>query len=159
MDKSVFKSFVILSLIVGIIFGVLSPVPILGTVVLLALLFLSAPLVIIYLIMDGKFDLETIKDSIIYGAIAGMFANTSFALTYAIITAIIYVITQYSSNLLLTTMIINSPIWLLIVVILFMGVLTATTNAFSGLATYYVINLIRDIYEKKHNNSNNDFKL
>ena len=159
MDKSVFKSFVILSLIVGIIFGVLSPVPILGTVVLLALLFLSAPLVIIYLIMDGKFDLETIKDSIIYGAIAGMFANISFALTYAIITTIIYVITQYSSNLLLTTMIINSPIWLLIVVILFMGVLTATTNAFSGLATYYAINLIRDIYEKKHNNSNNDFKL
>lgn len=159
MDKSVFKSFVILSLIVGIIFGVLSPVPILGTIVLLALLFLSAPLVMIYLIMDGKFDLETIKDSIVYGAIAGMFANISFAFTYAIITAIIYAITQYSSNLLLTTMIINSPIWLLIVVILFMGVLTATTNAFSGLATYYAINLIRDIYEKKHNNSNNNFKL
>lgn len=158
MDKSVFKSFVILSIIVGIIFGVLSPVPILGTVVLLALLFLSAPLAMIYLIMDGKFDLETIKDSIIYGAISGMFANISFAFTYAIVTAIIYAITQYSSNLLLTTMIINSPVWLLIVVILFMGVLTATTNAFSGVVTYYAINLIRDIYEKKHNN-NSDFKL
>lgn len=44
----------------------------------------------------------------------------------------------------------NSPIWLLVVLILFIGVLTATTNAFSGFLTYYIVNLIRDIYERKH---------
>lgn len=158
MDKSLLKSLTVLSIIVGIIFGILAPVPFLGTIILLAMLFLSAPLVLIYLIMDGKLDLATIKDSIIYGAIIGMFANIFYACIYSIITVVVFMVTKYSSNLLLTTMIINSPIWLLIIVILFMGVLAATTNAFSGLLTYYAINLIRDIYEKKRAKEDN-FKL
>lgn len=151
MDKFVIKNLIILSLVIGAIFGVFSVIPFIDTVVLLALLFLSAPIVIFLLIMAGKLDLTTVKDSIVNGAIIGMSANLTFATLYSIITAVIYLLTKYSSNLILTTMVINSPIWLLIVVILFMGVLTATTNAFSGMLTYYAINFIRDIYEQKHN--------
>lgn len=136
--------------------GLFATVPIVGTVMLITLLFLSAPLILIFLIMDGKLDLETIKDGIIYGAIVGMVSNISFVAIYSIVTVIIYLLTQYSSNLLLTTMIMNSPVWLLFVVIIFMGVLTATTNAFSGFLTYYFINMIRDNYEKKHCIRNDD---
>ena len=49
-------------------------------------------------------------------------------------------------------MIINSPVWLFVTVVIFVGVLSATTNAFSGFMTYYIINFIRDIYEKKSKN-------
>ena len=57
---------------------------------------------------------------------------------------------HYTPNFFLTAMIENSPVWLLGTFIIFLGVLCATTNAFAGFATYYIINLIRDIYENKH---------
>ena len=63
-------------------------------------------------------------------------------------------------NFVLTTMIVNSPLWLLGVFIIFIGVLCATTNAFSGFLTYYVINFIRDVYESEHPQvKDDDFKL
>ena len=40
--------------------------------------------------------------------------------------------------------------WLLAVFMIFIAVVSATVNAFSGLATYYIINYIRDTYEKNH---------
>ena len=51
--------------------------------------------------------------------------------------------------------------WLLICFIIFIGIFNATTNAFSGFATYYVINFIRDMYEKSHprDEQNDDFTI
>lgn len=150
MDKVVIKYTVILSLILGLILGLVAPVPIIGTLALFGLLLLAAPLVIVYLIMDGKPEISSPKDSIITGAIIGFVANISFAIVYSIITAVMSGLFHYSSNLFLTAMIVNSPIWLLLTFIIFLGILCGTTNAFTGFATYYSINLIRDIYEKNH---------
>ena len=71
MDKFIIKTIVVLSLILGAILGLLAPIPFVGMVMLFTALLLAAPLVVIYLIMDGKFDLTTIKDSIITGALIG----------------------------------------------------------------------------------------
>ena len=150
MNKFILKNLIIFSLIAGLIFGILSIIPYIGVVGMFSLLFLTAPCVIFYLILDGKLDLTTVKDSIIYGSVTGFFANITFSFAYAIITAIIYFIFNFTSNFILTTMIIQSPVWLLITFIIFIGVLTATTNAFMGFVTYYILDLIRDIYAKKH---------
>lgn len=150
MSKLVVQQIVILSLILGLILGVLANIPFIGLFMLFALLLLSAPAVIVYLIMDGKLDLTSPKDSIISGALIGFCANISFSIIYSIIIVILFKIFHYTSNFFLTTMIVNSPIWILITFIIFLGVLCATTNSFSGFATYYIINLIRDIYEANH---------
>jgi hypothetical protein len=155
MDRVIIKNIIIVSLILGAILGVLAPIPYVGLFMLLVAMLLAAPIVILFLIMSGKCDLTTTKDSIITGAIVGFSANITFSIAYSLIMVILSLVFHYSSNFFLTAMIINSPIWLTGVFIIFIGVLTATTNAFSAFATYYIINLIRDMYEKSHPNSDN----
>ena len=152
MNRNIFINLLIISLAVGFVLGELAVIPFVSMIALFLMLFLSAPIAIVLLIMLGKLDLTTVKDSIIQGLTAGFFANITFSLGYCISTALIYIIWNYTSNYFLRTMIINSSAWLIFMVIIFIGTLTAVTNAFSGFCLYYIINYIRDYYEEKHRN-------
>lgn len=149
MDRNLFFNLLITSLALGFIFGEIAVIPHVGLVALFLMLFMSAPVALVLLIMLGKLDLTTVKDSIIQGMVAGFFANITFSLGYCITTALIFIIWKYTSNYILSTMIVNSSAWLILMVIIFIGVLTAVTNAFSGFCLYYIINYIRDCYEEK----------
>jgi hypothetical protein len=138
------------SLLLGLISGMLAPIPYVGMVMLIIMLLLTAPIVMVYMIMAGQFDLTSAKNSIITGAISGFSANFSFSFTYAVMMVILSKAFHITTNFFLTAMIVNSPIWLLLVFIIFIGVLFATTNAFSGFMTHYIIDFIRDIYEKNN---------
>ncbi len=150
MDKILVQKIIILSLIVGLILGLLAPVPVVGMIMLFSVLLLASPIVILYMILAGELDLTSPKDSIITGAIIGFSANLTFAVSYSILMVLLAKIFHYTPNFFLTAMITNSPIWLTGTFIIFLGVLCATTNSFTGFATYYIINFIRDVYEKKH---------
>lgn len=150
MDKFIIKNIIMLSLILGAILGLLAPIPYVGGVMLFAVLVLAAPIVVLYLIMDSKLDLTTPKDSIITGALIGFCSDLTFALCYSIVMVILAQGFHYTPNFFLTAMLTHSPVWLVLLFILFLGVLCATTNAFSGFATFYIINFIRDMYEKQH---------
>ena len=139
MNRNIFINLLIISLAVGFVLGELAVIPFVSMIALFLMLFLSAPIAIVLLIMLGKLDLTTVKDSIIQGLTAGFFANITFSLGYCISTALIYIIWKYTSNYFLTTMIINSSAWLIFMVIIFIGTLTAVTNAFSGFCLYYII--------------------
>lgn len=159
MDSMTLKNIICLSLILGVVLGIIACIPYIGVIGLISLFLLSAPLVTIYLIMDSKLELTTIKDSIINGALIGFVTSLSFSAIYAIITVSIDKIFHYTNNLILTTMIENSSIFLFIVAIFFMGIVYATTNAFSGFMTYYTINFIRDLYEKKQQNEEQNDRI
>lgn len=150
MDRVVVKNLIIISAILGVILGTLGAVPYIGIWLFIFAILFSAPVTMVYLIMDSKLDLTTIQNSIITGAITGFCSCIFFSCAYSILTAIIFNFAHYSNNKILTSIIINSPMWLLAVFIIFIAVVSATVNAFSGLATYYIINYIRDMYEKNH---------
>lgn len=154
MDKTIIQTILLLSLILGAILGLLAPIPFIGIVMLITALLLASPLVTVYLIMDGKLDLTTIKDSIITGAAIGFVSNIAFSSVYSIVMAILAKGFNITTNFFLSAMITNSPIWLLAIFIIFIGILSAVTNAFSGFLTYYIINFIRDIYEQRLKNNN-----
>ena len=154
MDTTIILTILLLSLILGAILGLLAPIPFIGIVMLLTALLLASPLVTVYLIMDGKLDLTTIKDSIITGAAIGFVSNIAFSSVYSIVMAILAKGFNITTNFFLSAMITNSPIWLLAIFIIFIGILSAVTNAFSGFLTYYIINFIRDMYEQRLKNNN-----
>ncbi len=160
MDKFLVKDLIIYSLIFGFVVGVLSIVPYIGLWMLFFILLLTAPVVILYMIMAGKLDLTTIKESIIWGAICGFSANITFSFGACLILVLLKVGFNYSPNSFLTTMIINSPLWLTFVCIIFLGTLVATTNAFSGFLTHYILDFVRDSYERKilSNKKDDNFK-
>ncbi len=150
MNKTLVKQIVILSLILGAVLGILAPIPHVGLVMLILILLFAAPAVMVYMIMDGKFDLTSVVDSIVFGALSGFCANLTFSSVFVFITWILAVGFKITPNMFLSAMITNSPVWLLITFIIFVGVLCATTNAFTGLATHYIIDFIRDMYEKRN---------
>ena len=150
MNRYVVKNLIIHSLIVGAMFGILAVIPFLGIFALFCIMLLTSPIVMLYLIMAGKYDVTDVKDSIIAGATVGFSSNITFAGIYCITIVILYLLFGYNPNFFLTAMIIHSPIWLLVVCIIFVGVVTATSNAFSGFLTHYIINFIRDSYANKH---------
>lgn len=150
MDRFIVKNLILCGFLIGLLFGLLSVVPFISLFLLLAVLFISAPCVMTYLIMAGKYDITDEKNAIISGAVVGFSANITYAGAFCLLTVILSLIFGYNPNFVLTAMIIHSPIWLLILCILFVGVVTATTNAFSGFLTYYIINFIRDYYARKH---------
>ncbi|MBR1424166.1 hypothetical protein IJ579_01230 [bacterium] len=151
MNKFTLKNIAVVSLIIGFIFGILAAIPFVGIFSLCSVMLLVAPLTIIYLIMDGKLDLTTPKDSIIHGAAAGFCANLTFSGTFSVIIAVMAAF-GYIQNLFLSAVIVNSPIWLLFINIIFVGFLVAATNSFSGFLTYYLIDFVRDMYERKSGN-------
>ena len=150
MDKKTLQRLVILSLIIGFVFGLPAVVPYVGGVSLFGLLFLISPVTMLLLIMSGKYDISTVQNSIIHGAITGFIGNISYSFCYCIMCAILFLTLKFTTNYFLTAMIINSPVWLLMISIIFISFLTAVTNAFSGFVVHYALNLIRDLYEKKH---------
>ena len=150
MNKVVVKNLIIVSTILGLVLGIAAAVPYIGIWLFLFAMIFSAPVTMVYLIMDSKLDLTTIQNSIITGAITGFCSCIFFSCAYSILNALIFNLAHYSHNKILTSIIINSPMWLLAVFIIFIAVVSATVNAFSGLATYYIINYIRDTYEKNH---------
>ena len=141
---------IIFSMLVGVFFGIFANVPYLGMIALCGVFLACSPIVMLYLIMDGKMDLTSIKDSIIDGGICGFCANLTFSVGYCVVNALLFLLFKYTSNSILTSMIINAPVWLIILCVLFIGVLTAVTNSFTGLGMYYAIDFIRDSYEKRH---------
>lgn len=150
MDRVLIKNLIIVSSILGVILGAPSVVPYIGIWLFIAAIILSAPLTMVYLIMDSKLDLTTIQNSIITGAITGFCSCIFFSAAYSCITALLFNFLHYSNNKILTSIIMNSPMWLLAVFIVFIAVVSATVNAFSGFATYHIINFIRDMYERNH---------
>ncbi|MBR1460868.1 hypothetical protein IJ596_04470 [bacterium] len=156
MDKFLVKDLVVYSLIFGILTGVLSVIPYVGMLMLFMILLFTAPVVILYMIMAGKLDLTNIKDSIIWGAICGFSGNLTFCAGACIVLVLLKIGFDYSSNYLLTTMVMNSPIWLTAICVIFLSTLVATTNAFSGFITYYALNFIRDSYERTHKSEKNN---
>jgi len=158
VDKSQIINTIKLSLILGAILGILVFVPYINIAILLITLLMSAPAVMVYMIMDGKLELESVTHSLVVGAISGFSVNITFSAMFSILTVASALWFNYNPNVFLTAMITQSPLWLLVTFIVFIGVLFATTNAFSGVVVYYLINLIRDIYEKKHPKKDDDFK-
>ncbi len=150
MDKNTVINILIFSLAIGFVLGQIALVPYVGLVAILFLCFMSAPIAVLLLIMAGKLDLTSVKDSIIQGAFSGFCANSTFCIGYCITSSLIFSILNHTTNYFLTAMIIKSPLFLLLMVIMFTGVLIAVTNAFSNFCLYYIINYIRDNYERNH---------
>ena len=114
----------------------------------------SVTIKLTFLLYNNPFSQEIQDTSYIFCV------NITFSGMYCLLITILAKGFQYTTNFFLTAMITNSPIWLIAVFIIFIGVLCATTNAFSGFLTYYIINFIRDMYEKQHPElrQNNNYK-
>ena len=145
MNPILFRQISILSLFFGALAGIITLIPIIGTYSFIFLVCFMAPLVIWLLIKHNCLTLESIQDSIIIGAIAGFVAYLGFSIIFIPISVILIKIFHIAANYGVGLMLNNSGFFILTVVSIFMGVIGATLNAFTGFLTFYVMEIFKSI--------------
>lgn len=139
MTKSVLKIIFLLSIFLGIVSGVLTIVPYAGEIVFWLLITITAPLVIVFLSRHKFLEIETVKQSVVIGGIIGFVSFLAFSAVYVPLVVVLAKVFKYSSNYGVSMFLTNATFWLIVMISIFMAILSATINAFSGFVTYYLI--------------------
>lgn len=137
----------VLSIFFGALLGAVTLIPYVGTLSFIFLICFISPIVIWLLIKYNCLSLSSIKDSVIVGAISGFVSYLGFSIIYVPISVILMKLFHIAANYGVGLMLENANFFILVVISLFMGVLSATVNAFTGFLTFYILELISE-----HNN-------
>ena len=148
INLTLLRQISILSTFFGSILGTVTLIPYIGIFSFIFLICFIAPLVIWILIKYDCLSLSSIKDSIITGAIAGFISYLGFSIIYIPISIVLMKFFNLTSNYGIGLMLANASFFILTVISIFMGVLSATVNAFTGFLTFYVIELINEYINK-----------
>jgi len=142
IDFILVKRISILSAFFGAILGFVTLIPFVGTFSLVFLFCFIAPLVIWTLVKYNCLSLSSVKQSVVVGALAGFISYLGFSIIYIPISVVLMKFFNLSANYGIGITLMNANFFILVVLSLFMGVLGATVNAFTGFLTFYVIELI-----------------
>lgn len=145
INFTLYRQISVLSAFFGALLGLVTLIPFIGTFSMVFLICFIAPLVIWILIKYGCLSLSSIKESIIVGAVAGFVSYLGFSAVYIPISVILMKLFGIAANYGIGIMLNNAGFFILVVLSMFMGVLSATVNAFTGFLTFYVINIINSV--------------
>ncbi len=132
----------VLSIFFGLILGVITLIPYIGTFSFIFLICFISPLVIWILVKYNCLSLTSIKDSVIVGAIAGFVSYLGFSVIYVPVSVVLMKLFHFATNYGVGLMLQNANFFLLVVISLFLGVLGATVNAFTAFLTMCVMDML-----------------
>lgn len=148
------KQMAILSAILGLVLGVLTVIPIIGQFAFFALVVLATPIIFVYMKKLDMIGILDIKQGAIYGAVVGFAAFIAFSISFMPLAAIISFISK-GTHYLWVGLLVKEGFFILIMLVLFVSILAALMNAFSGLVTMYIYNQI----EQKPMESQTDISI
>lgn len=135
----------VLSIFFGALLGAITLIPYVGTLSFIFLICFISPILIWILVKYNCLSLSSIKDSVIVGALAGFVSYMGFSIIYVPISVILMKFFHIAANYGVGLMLENANFFILVVISLFLGVLSATVNAFTGFLTFYVIDLVNSM--------------
>lgn len=156
MNKNILKQISILSIIFGAALGIITLIPFIGEIAFWVLMCLAAVCVLFFMIKHDLLCLSTVQEGVVLGAISGFVSFIGFSITYIPFVIILAKIFQIYHNYGVSMALSTASFGLIIVLVIFMGILCATINAFSGFLTYYGIELHKMLNQK---NEDEQFKL
>ncbi len=148
MNMSLLKLISILSCFIGFVCGILSVLPYIGSLAFLILLCFSSVIVIMFLMRTGVLRLESVPESITIGGIVGFISFLAFSLVYMPLIILLVRVFHYSSNYGVAIFLGHANVFIITVCAIFLGILSATVNAFSGFLIYYITETINNLSKK-----------
>lgn len=142
------KNLAIFSFLFGLAAGLLALLPFLGIVVLLIMMFCSSFIIIVFMKKTGYLVCHDEAGGLLYGGISGFISFIGFTFTFlpcAFILSLIFKDSYYTG----ISFIVKNGFMIMLMIVLFIGILCAMMNAFSGLASVYVSNNQTDTVQKK----------
>ena len=148
MNTSLLRLIFILSCILGAICGILSIMPYIGGLVFFALICLSSVVIMLFLIRSNFLRLESVPESITIGAIIGFISYIAFSLVYMPLVLLLLKGFGYYANYGVALLLNNANLFILLVVTIFMAILSATGNAFTGFLLFYISEILKNMNNK-----------
>ena len=153
MDKSLLKLILLISAFIGGLGAVLTFIPFVGQVAFWILLCFASVIVLVFLMRTGLLELYTVQESVTIGAIVGFVSFMVFCIIYVPVVIILLKFFNYYSNYGVAVMLKAASFWIIFILSVFMAILSATINAFTGFLTFYVSEFMKTLdknEEKRH---------
>ena len=160
MNQIIIKQTAILSAILGGIIGVVTLIPFIRGISFLILILCISAIVIVYMKKNELIGIIDIKEGAILGAIIGFVSFVAFSIVFIPLAALTGLIFKDFHNYWILEMLkagFGGVILIIVIVISVSLTLSAPINAFVGLATAYVYEILSGI--KKESNENIDFEI
>lgn len=159
MNPIVVKQTAILSAILGGILGVLTLIPFVRNFSFLLLIVCISAVVIIYMKKNDLIGIIDVKEGAILGGIIGFVSFMAFSVVFVPLVAIVGWIFKGYYTFGITYMLKISGFFVLVMLMVFMGSLSALMNAFAGLVTVYIYEILSGIKKEEKQEENVDFEI
>jgi len=157
MNPLIMKQTAILSAILGGILGVLTLIPFIRNFSFMILILCISAVILVYMKKHDLIGVIDLKEGAVLGGIIGFVSFIAFSIVFIPLVAIVGLIFTkyytYGINYLLKV----SGFFVLIMLVFFLALLSALMNAFSGLTTAYVYEILSGM--KKEANENVEFEI
>ena len=159
MNQLVVKQTVILSSILGGILGVLTLIPFVRNFSFLLLILCISAVVIVYMKKNDLIGIIDVKEGAILGGIIGFVSFMAFSIVFVPLVSIVGLIFKGYYTFGIIYMLKVSGFFVLIMLLVFLGILSALMNAFSGLVTAYMYEVLSGVKKEEKENENIDFEI
>lgn len=157
MNKSILKIISLLSAFIGVVLGVLTLIPYLGELAFGVLLLFAAPIVVVFLTRNNLFEIFTVRQGAVIGGIIGFISFMAFSILYVPLVIILAKALHYYPNYGVSMMLTNAGVGIILLLAVFMGILSATINAFTGFITFYILEFVKTLDKNNDNYSDDEF--
>ena len=160
MNLLLLKQLLILSAFAGAILGFITIIPYVSFISFMLLILCLSAFVLAYLKQNELIGIISVREGCIFGAVIGFVSFLAFAVVFTPISMLLgWLIPSYTQGFMRFFLGSFGSFIVMIFLIIFMGGISALFNAFSGLVTAYVYELITGVKKENNQNSSVDFEI
>ena len=160
MNLLLLKQLSILSAFAGAILGFITIIPYVSFISFMLLILCLSAFVLAYLKQNELIGIISVREGCIFGAVIGFVSFLAFAVVFTPISMLLgWLIPSYTQGFMRFFLGSFGSFIVMIFLIIFMGGISALFNAFSGLMTAYVYELITGVKKENNQNSSVDFEI
>ena len=160
MNLLLLKQLAILSAFAGAILGFITVIPYVSAISFFVLILCLSVFVLAYLKQNDLIGLISIREGCIFGAVIGFVSFIAFSVVYTPISMLLgWLIPAYTQGFLRFFLSSFGSFVVMLLLIIFMAGISALFNAFAGLATAWVYELITGVKKEPNENTSIDFEI
>lgn len=159
MNQLIVKQTAILSAILGAILGFLTLIPFIGNFSFTVLILCISAVIIVYMKKNDLIGIIDVREGAILGGIIGFISFITFSIVFIPFAAILGLIFKTYYFGWLAMLLKASGFFVLVMLVIFVAILSALMNAFSGLVTAYFYEILSGLKKEEKEKETIDFEI
>lgn len=160
MNLLLLKQISLISIFAGAILGFITIVPYLSFLSFMLLIICLSAFVIVYLKQNDLIGIISVREGCIFGALVGFVSFIAFSVVYTPLSMLLgWLFPAYTQGFLRFFLTSFGSFVVMVLLMILMAGISALFNAFSGLVTAYVYELVTGVKKENNQNSSIDFEI